>query len=615
MRSLLESCPLRGRGNLSMVMTLFRYLGTFVRYFAAHKIIAAIALAALAGGGYYAYATYASDDGETRYVLGTVEKGTIVASISASGQVAASDQVDVKTKAAGEIVSVSAKSGQKVSQGQLLASIDAVAAERGVVDAELAVEEAQINLEHDTLQAPIDYKTLQQNVEKAKRDLNDMYEDIYVSISQAFIDLPDAMTGMDDILYGEDISDTSQNLSAYQNLFISTTLGDSGQIIKKYAVRAEEDYKTARTSYNVSALSFKQLTRVSSPAQIETMLSNARAMTALVAQAATGEVNLIDMAVDRLVQHNRTVSTEITSAQTSARSYLTTANSVFSSLTTTQKNLQSGKDAVADAEHALELAGVGNPAGDNPFDLKLLQNTLKQKQAALADARLALADTQVRAPFGGTLASFTAKRGDSVSNGATVGTMISEQKIAQLSLNEVDVAHVQIGDKATLTFDAIEDLTLTGKVAEIDSIGTVSQNVVSYKVKIGFDTQDERVKPGMTVNASIQIDTKQDVLVVPSSAVKTQNGVSYVQSFEPELSATSGPQGVTSDATPRQIRVEIGISDDTNVEIVSGLNEGQQIIVRTITGTATSNTTPTQNTGGQRGGGFSGPPGGAVIRF
>ena len=57
MRSLLESCPLRGRGNLSMVMTLFRYLGTFVRYFAAHKIIAAIALAALAGGGYYAYAT------------------------------------------------------------------------------------------------------------------------------------------------------------------------------------------------------------------------------------------------------------------------------------------------------------------------------------------------------------------------------------------------------------------------------------------------------------------------------------------------------------------------------------------------------------------------------
>ena len=244
-----------------------------------------------------------------------------------------------------------------------------------------------------------------------------------------------------------------------------------------------------------------------------------------------------------------------------------------------------------------------------------MQNTLKQKQAALADARLALADTQVRAPFGGTLASFTAKRGDSVSNGATVGTMISEQKIAQLSLNEVDVAHVQIGDKATLTFDAIEDLTLTGKVAEIDSIGTVSQNVVSYKVKIGFDTQDARVKPGMTVNASIQIDTKQDVLVVPSSAVKTQNGVSYVQSFEPELSATSGPQGVTSDATPRQIRVEIGISDDTNVEIVSGLNEGQQIIVRTITGTATSNTIPTQNTGGQRGGGFSGPPGGAVIRF
>ena len=71
-------------------------------------------------------------------------------------------------------------------------------------------------------------------------------------------------------------------------------------------------------------------------------------------------------------------------------------------------------------------------------------------------------------------------------------------------MNEVDAAKISVGNKTTLTFDATEDLTLTGKVAQIDTIGTVEQGVVSYKVKIAFDTQDERIKPGMTANASIQ---------------------------------------------------------------------------------------------------------------
>ncbi|MEK7069158.1 MAG: efflux RND transporter periplasmic adaptor subunit [Patescibacteria group bacterium] len=587
-----------------------KFFSTVRRYLFTHKVILLVVLALIAGGGYWAYTKYTSTDGETRYVLGVVEKGTIVASISASGQVAASDQVDVKTKSAGEIVSVSVKAGQKVAQGQLLAYIDSVAAERAVVDAGLAVEEAQINLEHDTLQAPIDYKTLQQNVEKARRDLNDLYEDIYVSISRAFVDLPDVMTGMDDILYGENIGGTSQNISAYQNLFISTTFGDSGQIIKTFTTRAEEDYKTARTAYNSATLEFKKLIRASSPADMEAMLSRARSMSVFVAQAATSEVNMNDTVVDLLTKHNRTVSGAIMSAQTSSRSYLTTANSVLSSLTTTQKNLQSAKDIVTDADHALELASVGNPSGTNPFDLKLLQNTLKQKQAALADAKLALADHSIRAPFAGILAVVTVKRGDGVSSGATVGTLISDQKIAQLSLNEVDVAHVEIGDRATFSFDAIEDLTLTGKVVEIDSVGTVSQNVVSYKMKIGFDTQDTRVKPGMTVNASIQTDTRQDILLVPSSAVKTQNDVSVVQMFEPALANTDSSQGALSETAPRQVEVTIGIADDTNVEIRSGLEEGQQIVTRIITRTATTNIAPAANGGGNRGG-FGGPGGGA----
>ena len=72
----------------------------------------------------------------------------------------------------------------------------------------------------------------------------------------------------------------------------------------------------------------------------------------------------------------------------------------------------------------------------------------------------------------------------------------------QKPLVQGDFLTIKVGDKATLTFDAVTDLSISGQVAEIDTVGTVSQGVVSYALKIAFDTQDTRVKPGMTVSAA-----------------------------------------------------------------------------------------------------------------
>ncbi len=103
----------------------------------------------------------------------------------------------------------------------------------------------------------------------------------------------------------------------------------------------------------------------------------------------------------------------------------------------------------------------------------------------------------------------------------------------------------------------------------------------------------------MTVNAAIITDAHQDVLTVPSSAVKTQGGSSYVMVFNPEVPNTGGTQGVTSLTPPQQVPVEVGISDDKNIEILSGLSEGQQIVTRTITASAAAaaNTTGAARTG------------------
>ncbi|MDB4992037.1 MAG: family efflux transporter subunit, HlyD family secretion protein, partial [Parcubacteria group bacterium] len=229
-------------------------------------------------------------------------------------------------------------------------------------------------------------------------------------------------------------------------------------------------------------------------------------------------------------------------------------------------------------------------------------------------------DHFVIAPFDGVIAQVSGNVGSQASGSTGIATLITTQELADITLNEVDVASVKVGQTADLTFDAITGLSITGTVAEVDGIGTVSSGVVSYAVKIALGTQDARVKPGMTVNADIQTANATGVIVIPSSAIKTANGRSFVQIFDPALPSPANPQaaaaGITSTQTPKRVSVQTGITDGTKTEITSGLTPGQQILVRTITGTATGTTAAkstaaaatTRTTGG--GGGFGGGGGG-----
>jgi len=214
---------------------------------------------------------------------------------------------------------------------------------------------------------------------------------------------------------------------------------------------------------------------------------------------------------------------------------------------------------------------------------------LQQRRNAVADARANLANYTIRAPFDGVLAKVSVQKGDSVSAGTAAATMITNQQTVEISLNEVDLSKVKVGQKVNLTFDAVADLNITGAVADIDAIGTVSQGVVTYNVKISLDTQDERVKPGMSVSASIITDIKQDVLMVQSSAIKGSGEDQYVEMPNTAVDASQLNQnsGIMLDGVKRQV-VTIGISNDTQTEIVSGLNENDQYISRTISSAKTT---------------------------
>jgi len=160
---------------------------------------------------------------------------------------------------------------------------------------------------------------------------------------------------------------------------------------------------------------------------------------------------------------------------------------------------------------------------------------------------------------------------------------------------------VKEGQSATLTFDALPGVTLKGRVTEVGLLGQTSQGVVSYPVKISIEPSPdlEKVKASMTVDANIVVEEKTDVLTIPLTALKTRNEKSFVEVpdeadltlFKSQTSTNQRQRSqktVTLEFPPKEKFVQTGISDEENIEIISGLNEGDYIIVRTIV--------PNQNT-------------------
>jgi len=582
-------------------------------YTVAHKIYSSIFFIILSVSSYYGYGYFFGESTETRYILADVERGTLITSVSGTGQVSSYNQVDIKPKASGDIIWLDMKVGQTVYAGQALASIDSADAKKAVADAELALEEANLSFDKDFAQAPIDYERKLESLESLKSDLEKKYEDSFNTVSNAFLDLPSVITGIQNILYGGDMNPISKetNNTAFRNLFS----GSDRELIGSLTDIAEKDYKLARDSYDASFNNFKNLTRYSERKAIEEMLDQTLTTTKLMAQSAKSENNLLDTIIDINEKNSIKTNTAITTFKSNIKSYLSTTNNHLSSLLTQKSSLNDLKLSIIDMDRDIEIMKINNPTGSNPINLQISLNSIKKKEVSLADLKAKLADYTIRAPFDGVIAKVNIKKGDSVSSGSAVFTIVTKQKIAEISLNEVDVSNIKLGQKATLTFDAVEDLSISGKVSEIDTLGTASQGVVNYNLKISFDTQDDRIKPGMSVSVSIMTQVKPDVLIVPSSAIKTQNDISYVELFEGGLSkgsTTPSTQGVVSSVLPTQRKIEIGISNDTQTEVISGLEEGEEIVVRTTTSTTKTTTTsssiklPGLNGGTRQSGSFSG---------
>lgn len=518
-----------------------------------HKILSIIILVVVVGVSYFFFK--GKTNAETRYVTRTVEKGGVVVSVSGSGQIESSNTVTINAKTTGDVVSVPVRVGQVVSNGTIIASVDST-------DARIALETAKLSL--DKLKKPNTLTVLQK-----ENSLKKIYDDSWNNMSSFIAD-------MNTILVG--IQNLNNGYLGYQNRY---QLGNTG---KDKLDTSEKAYYEAKKSYDATVVYYKSLNRSTTNENIDKLMGEALDTAKVISNTVKLTQASFDYTYNYLDQGGTTV---VTNNQTNLTSWANTSNgyvnSLISSLNTNTETVQSLKEALSPADE---------------LDIRQAELNVETKQNALNDCF-------IRAPFDGIVATLTAKVGQIASG--SIGTLIAKQKIVKIALNEVDIAKIKLGQKATLTFDAIEGLTITGSVDGIDSVGTVSQGVVTYNVTIALDIDDARVKPGMSVSTTIITNTSLNTIVVPNGAIKQKNRTSYVEVFDAPLAIpVIGVVGSTSTVLPKQVEVKIGLSDDSYTEVISGLKVGDIIVNKTITGTTAKTTTAPSilgAVGGNRAGG------------
>ncbi|PIR66974.1 MAG: hypothetical protein COU51_00985 [Parcubacteria group bacterium CG10_big_fil_rev_8_21_14_0_10_36_14] len=571
------------------------------------KILSGICLVAIAGTSYFGYEKL-GNQAETKYITSAVEKGMIIQSVSGSGKVSSLNQIDIKPKASGDITGVYVKEGQEVKKGTLLFSISSTDAQKSVTDAEISLDSAKIDLEE--ILEPVDQLTLMQaqnaydqavsSEKKAIEDLSSSYEDGLSSLTSIFFDLPEIMTDLYDVLFGYDFGTSQWNIDWYSD----TTQNYGGEVLK-YKQLAENNYKIAKNSYDKNFDNYKNISGYSETVKIDALTDETHATIKNISETIKSMTNLVNFTKDILEQNGATIPSALLSQQKTLQDYTLSVNKILGTPTSIKRTIQNAKDAIPKAKITLmekekALEDVKNGADNITIRLKTL--AVQQKENALLSAKQNLAEYYPRAPFDGIIADLSVEKNNSFSSGNAGATITTKQKIAEISLNEIDVTDIKVGQKATLTFDAVEGLSITGEVVDVDSIGTISQNIVSYAVQIAFDIDDDRIKPGMSVSVSIITNSKQNILTVPLGAVKTQGQTSYVD--------------ILKDGEPQKTQVETGISNDTLIEITSGLNEGDMVVTQTI---STGGTTPSasSNTGNKNfgGSGSFNAGSGAVMRI
>jgi len=343
------------------------------------------------------------------------------------------------------------------------------------------------------------------------------------------------------------------NVQAAQVSVYSTSNG----VIEELYVKNGDSVKIGQKLFKVRSTSTDQ-EKATANSTYMTALSNLKKSQqdkeSAYAQLLSDKKSLTDSKGDLRYQKNHGTNTKTNKGYTSAEK-----KSLRQDVSAKESTLNASQQKYDDADTAISASQAGVKAAKLSYD--------------------ATQNATIAAQVAGTVSNLSARVGDVVyfSDITVTSTTIADPVLVvgdlsgysvKIGINEMERSKIALGQKATIKFDAIPDKEYTGEVEKVDDFGVEESGVITYNAYLSVTDQDERMLPKMTANVTIETNSRENVIVIPTKALKPyQNG--------------KGVQMASSDSKGKQVfeyvSVKTGLKSGSQVEIISGLEEGTVI--------------------------------------
>jgi RND family efflux transporter MFP subunit len=221
-------------------------------------------------------------------------------------------------------------------------------------------------------------------------------------------------------------------------------------------------------------------------------------------------------------------------------------------------------------------------SGLNLKALRAANLNIQLAEDNLKNAKDALMKTEILAPFDGTVVDIGVKENDQLSSfdysSKTAVYLIDTHTVKMEGVvDEVDIYKVKVGQETIITVDALPGEELKGKVTFISPFGNQTTGVVEFPVTITLDPTETELKGGLTATANIIVEKNENVLLIPNRSIKGSPGNYYVDVVRDEKT-------MATEKRP----VELGTQNDQFTEVISGLSQGEKVIVEATRSRVTS---------------------------
>ncbi len=557
---------------------------------------------------------------KAEYTTADVSRGTLIQSVNETGTITPAKEIDLNFISSGQLSKLNVKVGDQVEVDQALAEIDSSSlaikkqeaaaglamSQAGLTQAQLTADAAQ--REYDKLAASLNEAVKQ--AEKSQRDLEDTGSATLTTPEQAVVTAETTLKTTQ-ATYQQGIDNKVDALKTTLDNKLASATTTLNMLTRIFAEEDPERTLGSRDQYTVllarMALTEAKGKVASAEASMTQLKANATAANLDAAYAS------IDLGLAETFDALRAMFTVLLNSgpssyltQESIEAYKASVDSHTTATSTSIAALQAAKQALNDsrlsfntnvlaaqqnvnaakASYDSALTTARNTATSTRLNrdqqlasaqtrvdtakaaLVVNQAQVQQSTASLNFVSNQLSDNVLKSPIKGIITKINYEIGEQVAPSKALLSVLTENNFQiEVDIAETDIAKINLNDPAQISLDSLEtDMTFEGKVYFIEPAATVIQGVTYYKVKISFDPKDlSLVKAGMTADATITTETRDNVLMMPARAVVERDNGKFVRILEGD--------------TVREAAVTVGLSGDNGmVEVIDGVKEGDKVV-------------------------------------